>query len=471
MFKIVGKIAVFFLLVSYTFAAQAYLQTQNIQEGDRAILVLSASGDKVEFPQINKIGDFEIASTSMQQNTQIINGNFSKKVQKIYYFYPNADVKIPSFELKVDGNIEKTQELFLHVKKSDITNSAYSLVMELGKKEVYENEAVPLKFIFKMRKDLRVVDLRFSPPLLDDFWVKEGLKSDPKEEGEFIVHEINYILFPQKSGEKKLEKAHVDIGLANMQTDIFGMVTQGARYKKVYSNALSLHVKPLENTKFVGDFEIKLEVDKRKIEANEQINATLRISGYGNFDDIGEIALKTPAAVFSDKAQIKTRPNEKTLEGFYEKKFSLTYDKNFVIEPIEFLFYSQKENKLKKIVTQRIDIEVSKKNVEKELFLSPVAKEKVVIKEVHTKEYFLYGVISGILLSILSLIMYKKSAFLRWKRKEDFKNEKEMLKKLLTIQTALAKEYIKEIEEYLYGKTKTPLDRKKIKKFIKSYEE
>jgi len=114
---------------------------------------------------------------------------------------------------------------------------------------------------------------------------------------------------------------------------------------------------------------------------------------------------------------------------------------------------------------------VSKKDVEKELFLSPVAKEKVVIKEVHTKEYFLYGVISGVLLSILSLIIYKKRVFLRWKRKEDFKNEKEMLKKLLTIQTALAKEYIKEIEEYLYGKTKTPLDRKKIKKFIKSYEE
>lgn len=158
---------------------------------------------------------------------------------------------------------------------------------------------------------------------------------------------------------------------------MFGMLSRSARYKRVYSNKLRLHVKPLEGTKYVGDFEISLSLDKDKINANESVNALLKISGYGNFDDIGEFALDTKASYFSDKPHIKTNVAGSKMQGVFEQKFSLSSAEDFQIKPIAFIFYSKKEDKIKTIYTKTLNVKVANSTErEKELFIPANTEEK-----------------------------------------------------------------------------------------------
>lgn len=100
----------------------------------------------------------------------------------------------------VDGKEQKTEKISLHVSAVDIKNAPYSLSAVVNNVEPYQNEAITLSFIFKMRPNIHPVDLRFSPPHFDGFWVKNGKKEKAKEENGYVIQKINYLLFPQKRG-------------------------------------------------------------------------------------------------------------------------------------------------------------------------------------------------------------------------------------------------------------------------------
>lgn len=89
-------------------------------------------------------------------------------------------------------------------------------------------------------------------------------------------------------------------------------------------------------------------------------------------------------------------------------------------------------------------------------------------KKVNAYEFLVYGVLIGVFGTICILVLYKYKNIFHFKKHTD---EKTLLKKLLAFDNDEAKQYIKEIEEYLYGSKETPVDKKRIEKFIKSCEE
>ncbi len=470
--KIVGKFVLILCLAQSLFSASAHLSSNEIQAGDRVALILVANGKEVKFPELSSIEGNEVVSTSQSQNIQSINGNVTRVIQKQYEFYPSTNIAIPSYEIEVDGKLEKTEQLSLHVKKVSSKNTPYLLDISLSNDTPYQNEGVVLRYIFKIRNDIKVRDLRFALPSFDGFWIKEGKKTNPKVEGDYILHEISYIVFAQHAGDIEIKPARIDIGLDSYTQDMFNMLTRSIEYKRVFSEAKTLHVKKLEGTNFVGDFEIIASIDKDKIASNENVNMTVKIVGYGNFDDLHEIKLDTKANIFSDKPVIKSEIVGDKLQGEFEQKLSLSSDKDFVINPIEFTYFSLKEAKVKTIKSQKFNIQVEKKELEKEIFIQAPKKqqEKIFVNE--KEDRFWYGYLLGIMTAFGFLTLYFLKAKLKFKREKDF-GEKSLLKRLLKIRNKdkKAEEYISLIENYLYKDKTTKLNKKEIVKFIKSYEE
>ena len=470
--KIVGKFVLILCLAQSLFSASAHLSSNEIQAGDRVALILVANGKEVKFPELSSIEGNEVVSTSQSQNIQSINGNVTRVIQKQYEFYPSTNIAIPSYEIEVDGKLEKTEQLSLHVKKVSSKNTPYLLDISLSNDTPYQNEGVVLRYIFKIRNDIKVRDLRFALPSFDGFWIKEGKKTNPKVEGDYILHEISYIVFAQHAGDIEIKPARIDIGLDSYTQDMFNMLTRSIEYKRVFSEAKTLHVKKLEGTNFVGDFEIIASIDKDKIASNENVNMTVKIVGYGNFDDLHEIKLDTKANIFSDKPVIKSEIVGDKLQGEFEQKLSLSSDKDFVINPIEFTYFSLKEAKVKTIKSQKFNIQVEKKELEKEIFIQAPKKQQEKIFVNQKEDRFWYGYLLGIMTAFGFLTLYFLKAKLKFKREKDF-GEKSLLKRLLKIRNKdkKAEEYISLIENYLYKDKTTKLNKKEIVKFIKSYEE
>lgn len=469
--KLLGRITVLIsLYISVVFSADAFISNTKVVQGDKVVLTLRASGKQVEFPDINSIDGHEVVATSQQQNIQNINGKVTRSVRKEYHFYPSSNVKIPSYIIKVDGKIEKTDPISINLSKDEVLNDSFSLQMQVNNKEPYLNEAVELVFVFKMKKEIEVVDLRFTPPSFSNFWVKEGKKSQPIEENGYVIQKISYLLFPQKVGKIELPVARLDVGLAQIGRDVFNMLTRSINWKRVYSNRVSLNVKQLQNTQYIGDFKISLSVDKKELQANKSVNGILKIEGYGNFDDIEELAVDTTAAMFRDKAKVKSSISDSKLVGIYEQKISFSSDEDFVIEPIEFTFFSQKENILKTIKTDKVKINVMSVKQEDDIYLQ--SRQNSNNKEKNLAKKSSYDIYIGFLLGVAFcfiiwlVITYRKN--FKYKKIE---SEKKLLKKLLLINNKEAKQYIKEIENYLYVGKKFPLNKKEIERFIKSYEE
>ena len=438
------------ILISSLFGVEAYLTKSSVVMGERVVLVLSAKGEDVKFPEISNIGGFEIVSTSMQQNIEYINGKIRKKIEKHYAFIPLKSIDIAPFEIEVDGKKELTKALHVEVKKANYSNSPFILEMKIKKSRVMQFEAVPVEFIFKRDENFDVRDLRFTPPKFENFWVKEGKKSKPELKNGFIVHRMNFFIFPQKSGDFTIGPARVDVGVMSSSRDIFSIFTNQLNWKTVFSNTQVLHVEKLEGTNLYGDFKISLDVDKKSIEQNEGVNVTLRIVGSGNFDDIEAYKLDIDnASVYSDKPMVKSQATSTQIQGEFVQKFSISSREDFTIPSLSITYYDAKEKKLVTKKTAPIEIHVKKTDQEKPIQIASVKKETPA-KEQNSYLYMAFAFVLGVLVTLFVLFVSKMKRY----KIPKFANDKERLKALLK-RRGESKEIdkkISELEKKLYQK-------------------
>ncbi len=417
------------LLISSLFSAEAYLSNSSIVAGDRIVLILKAEGQNIKFPDISSVGGFKVVSTGMQQNVEYINGNMRKSIEKHYAFMPLSSVDIGPYEIEVNGKKEYTKPLHVEVKKADTTNSPFILEMKISKQNVMQFEAVPVEFVFKRDAKYEVRDLRFTPPMFENFWVKEGKKEKPFLENGFVVHKMNFIIFPQKSGDFDIKPAKVDVGVMSKNRDIFNMLTNQLNWKSVISNAASLHVKKLEGATLYGDYSISLGVDKNEIEGNEGVNVTLKISGNGNFDDIDEYKIQIDGAnIYSDKPVVKSEPTTKGMKGEFIQKFSISSKTDFTIPSLSITYYDSNSKKVVTKSTKPILIKVKKSTKEQPVQISSnEPKEKIVYKEKYNSLYVVLAFILGVLITLFVMFLMRKKDY----RLPKFKDDRDHLKTLL----------------------------------------
>jgi len=443
--KFIGSLLI---LISSLFSAQAHLSKANVIMGERVVLVLSAQGSDVKFPEITKIGGYEISSTGMQQSVEYINGKMTKRLEKHYAFTPLKSIDIAPFELKVDDKKEFTKALHVEVKKADMTNSPFTLEMKIKKSNVMQFEAVPVEFIFKRDQNYEVRDLRFAPPKFENFWVKEGKKNKPELINGFVVHKMEFFIFPQKSGDFEINPARVDVGVMSKSRDIFNMLTNQLNWKTVFSNSMPLHVEKLEGTNLYGDFYISLDVDKKNIDQNEGVNVTLKITGSGNFDDIEQYKLNIDGVnIYSDKPIVKSKATIENMVGEFVQKFSISSNKDFMIPALSITYYDSKEKKLVTKKTEPIAIHVKSSVIEKPVQMSAVKKE-IVIKEKKSYLFLVLSFFAGVLVTFLGLFVLKRRDY----KLPKFRNDRERLKSLLKRrgESEDIDEQINKLEDKLY---------------------
>ena len=439
------------ILISSLFGAEAYLTKSSVVMGERVVLVLSAEGRDIKFPEISSVGGFEVTSTGMQQNVEYINGKVSKRLEKHYAFVPLMSTDIAQLEVEVDGKKELTKALHVEVKKADMTNSPFTLEMKIKKTEVMQFEAIPIEFIFRRDENHEVRDLRFAPPKFENFWVKEGKKNKPELINGFVVHKMNFFIFPQKGGDFEISPARVDVGVMSKSRDIFNMLTNQLNWKTIFSNTQSLHVEKLEGTNLYGDFYISLSIDKKNIEQNEGVNATLKITGSGNFDDIESYKLDIKDVnIYSDKPVVKAQATLADMQGEFVQKFSISSSKNFTIPSLSITYYDSKEKKLVTKKTEPIELHVKSIEQEKPIQMSSVKKE-IVVKEKNSYLYLGMAFVLGVLVTLFVLFVLKAKEY----KLPKFTNDRERLKSLLKRrgESEEVDEQISELENRLYKKS------------------
>ncbi len=426
-----GKIILLIVFMAVTLVAgdvSAKVDKSAIYRGDRVNLTISAQGSDVTFPQIQKIGGFDIIGTSSAQNTTIINGDISHTKSKIYTFVPTHSVEIPPFSIEVDGKTYKTKKLKVKVlKPTQATNGApFILQMNVDKKSVFVGEPIRLDINFKQKLNAHADKIQISPPNVENFWVKEIKGSKQSTKGDYRVQTYSYLLFPQKEGNYTIPAIEGAIGVRVKSQSGFGgdffddpffqsMMTS-LQWKKLFSNDVKVSVKALPNDLEVsGHFKIEAKVDKTKVTANKPVNLSIHIYGEGNVDDIKKFDIDIPdAVVYADEPKITSGLNSGTYVGDFRQKVAIIADRNYTIPAISFNYFDIKKRKKVTIETKPIDIFVNGSNalqinqpkiqksqaIKNQANPSSIQTPKTVIKKVevpsHTRYlYLLAGFLMG----------------------------------------------------------------------------
>lgn len=399
-------------------------------KGEAYIFKLEAVGSSIEFPKLKEIDGYIVEDFGTSRSLQIINGNYDEKYSKTYKLLPTKNFTIPSLTFIINGKEVKTTEKKVTLQKISKTNSnKFDLSLKPSKTSLYVGEDLLVKLVFKYRKGLQITNLGFEQPHFENFWYKKVSNSNKRyEENDFIVQELNFLLFPQKSGELKISPLRVDVQLVDTSSsnNTFAFFSSVPKIAKIYSNELKFDVKKLPGDAIlIGDFNIKANVDKMKIKQGESVSFKVDIEGIGNFDDIQDIKLNIDdATVYDNKPDIKIKYGPKGYGGTYSKVYSIVPSKSVEIPSISFKYFSKKEQKIIERKTNSFKIEVENQKEEKVVLEKakinlPPKKEIIIEKEVTFEDkltYFILGVLSTLL--IVGSFMYVKVLKSK-QRKED----------------------------------------------------
>ena len=357
-------------------------------KGETVIFSITVSGNNIDFPQITDIKGIPVQNAGNSSSTRIINGVRSQSVTRSFLINSKEDITIPPIAVKIDGTTYKTKETIIKAKQVEKTKSnLYDLTISTDKTEVYVGEEIRFNLKFKYRKDLPVVDLNFHKPVFDNFWKKELNAGQPKETASYIEQELNYVLFPQKSGDLVIEPVKIDIATIDDRYESYGFFRQTATQTiPVFSNSIKLKVKPLpQNVKLIGDFAIISTLDKTSVKTGEAVSYKLTIKGRGNIDDIDELKLNIPdTTVYENPAKKQFNIENNRYGGIYSKSYSIVSPEDFVIPSINIKYFDKTNDKIKVLKTKEYKVTV--KSIQNEKPKLQTAQPKT-IQPAKTKQH------------------------------------------------------------------------------------
>ena len=406
--------------------ANVFVKSPNtFHEGDPLVFQIEATGIDIKFPNINSIDGFVVTKNGSSNSLTIVNGKRNQTISKTYKLFPNKTVTIPPFKILIDNKEFLTKEKRVNKIKAQKTKSKFiDFKIVVSDKELYVGEQTLFTLTFKYRRDLQIVDLGFTTPTFNDFWSKQINQPKKYMDGEFVVQELQYVIFPQKSGKITIPALKVDVSLVDSRNNNMSFFGPAVRIEKIYSNELTLNIKDLPNNAFlIGDFTINETVDEKVLNAGEALNFDIQIQGRGNIDDIPDFKLDIPSATIYDNKAVKTYDmiNGK-YGGTYKKSYSIVANEDIIIPSFSLQYFDKVNNKIKVLKTKEHKIKVLKSvKKESELFKQNGAvkendsKVKEIVKVIETTDnqkllYFFFGVLSSSLLIGLSIYIFKLKA-------------------------------------------------------------
>ena len=474
--KSLGKILFLLLFISNIIYADVVssVNYSSVTKGEMVIFSLKINGNDIQRPIINTICDTDVISTSSQTSIEIVDGDYKKSYVLSYKFMPMKSCKIKPIEVEVDGKIETSKALEVEVKPmSQDKNADFILNLKTEKKEFYVGEPFEVTLEFKQKKRAEAVDSKFIAPPMKGFWIKAESKPERRNEGEYTITTVRYILAPQRVGSLKIEPAQISIASRSSSRDVWSSFSPQIKWKSYFSNELDLNIKPIPfGASLVGEFTINAKADKTKINPNEAVNVTVEVHGNGNLEDI-----KTFKPYIED---VSVFDEKMVVEGMkLTQKLALVGDNDFIVPPFELKFFNPKTNKIETVSTSEIKVEVNGKKVKPELKIKRDDTESSVVENKEEKQVvksgfnimwmtliFALGIIFGIVLMVL-----KPWSLFKSEKSFNIKDEKLLLVKLLPFKDDKeVQEILDTLENNLYFEDKKRVDKKVLKEILKKYE-
>ncbi|VVH52590.1 hypothetical protein BPUTSESOX_1790 [uncultured Gammaproteobacteria bacterium] len=468
--KIFGSL--FLLLSTPIFALSSASVNQTwFYPGEDIVLTLNADSDKVVFPAISHIAGYPVLGTSNAQSMSIVNTRRTIQNSKSYTFKPLKSLQIPAYTLIVDGVKQTTQAIKITYKKPTKAKAGSDYILEIktDKTTFFLGDTATLNITFKAKKSLpRISQIMLSTPEAEGLSFTENKGVSRIADENYNVQTLSYRINANNFGTLYIPSLVATIG--NQNRDIFsGFFDRGQnrQQKKIFSNALTLTVKPLpDDLRIFGNFSIKATVDKTQVKQGEAVNLTVNIVGEGNFDDIEDFKIEIDnATIYSDDAV-------SSYKG-WQQKFAIVGGQNFIIPSLKLDYFDKKTQTKKTIRTQVINIQVDKTNpiiTTTETVAKP--DNKTPLNNKLKYYYLLFGLIIGALISFLGIKLNSKPTPEKnqdlIKQIKSSKGDKALFDLLLPLNLNALESILQQLEANLYKSGTHKINKKAVINVIQS---
>ena len=365
-------VKVFFLLMGITAllgAAGVRLQVSStrVAPGQAVQVKIIAEGNKVEFPELKKIGSYPVENLrrGSKMETRYVQGDFVTKTQKTLSFeiYPRKELTIPPLEVRIDGKPYRTKPVTIQVSKGQARGAGgFEIQMHADKQRVYLGEPLVLTVEAVEPLGAGIAQMQYIPPSFEGFFAKSLGGENQIRRGRTTIHQLRYLLIPEREGDLTILPAQVRVGIRdlNAPADPFGLFGAPIKWTTLRAEPVEVQVRPLPAAAdLVGHFTLNASVSSRKVKANEPVNYTLEIIGEGSLEDLADPKFEIPGVtVYSDDAQVESTVKKGTLYSRYVKRYVFISDRDFTIPPVELRAFDYRKKKVETLTSPSFAIRV-----------------------------------------------------------------------------------------------------------------
>jgi hypothetical protein len=458
----------FLLLLPILIFAQVSVKVNktHLTRGEELVITITVEGKDIKFPDISKIGKYNVIGSSVVSNIEVINGKMKESLSKSFIIIPDNNLTIPSFTVIVDGKVYKTKPIKITVSAPKQTIGDNRLDINISKTNLYIGESAVLDVKLKFKPPVESIQIQ--KPDIEGFIVKDFYSNSTQNEVEY-----KFLITPLKTGSFKIGPLVAKIGYLVKENpfndSFFNLSVASLKYKTIYSNQLQVNVKPIPNGAVYGEFNISMDA-KKVVNANEPNKAVLKIEGCGDFYNLPEFKLNIPnATIYSSKPQINLNVKNNKLCGSYIKTFTIIAENDYTIPPITLKEFN---STLKTISTKPINVKVIGAKTTPIIKQNTPKKTKIIIKHEKIPNYIQYliytalliaGIIIGILLTKIKLT--NEPDIIKKIKKA---NQKELFNLLIPYSdNSKIKEILRKLEDNIYKGANHKISKKEIIKIIK----
>ncbi len=380
-----------------------------VRQGERFRLqyTINAKPDNYVPPTIKHFNVLSGPSTSSSSNIKVINGNVERSYNYTLTYVLQAQDEgkhtIPPAVIKVKGKQYQSNALSVEVVKgkgsqsagggqgsnagqsnSDIPSGNLFVRILVSDRDVYRDESLgaTIKLYSKVNfAGLDKVDL----PDFSGFYQQEIDMPRQSMTRENVNGEIyntgiikKYLLFPQQTGKVRIDPVELECIVrkaaqgshsGSLFDQFFGRQYQNVKIK-IKSRPVTINVKelpPNAPTSFkgaVGDYDMKVNIDKKELKANEALNLNVTLSGTGNIKLLDAPQIKFPPDFEAYDPEVNVSVNNSLNGAAGRKTFKYLviprHPGNFRIPPVAFSYFNPASGNYKTITSDEFNISVGK---------------------------------------------------------------------------------------------------------------
>jgi hypothetical protein len=380
---------------------EASVDRTEVSTDEQITLTVSVSGNvkSIPEPELPPLNDFSVYSAGRSHNFSYTNGRLSSSVTFNYILAPRKAGKFTIGPAKITlgdktfettpieitvtagGETEETPPATGEQKKTQkppqLAGKDLFIRTSVDKKRVYVNDQITLTFQFYQGVRL-FNNPEYTPPSLTGFWSED---LPPKRQfyrtvdgRQYFVQELKMALFPTSTGKLTIGSAELKCTVEDLDRflhrdpfamfdrDLLSLFRQG-KPQILKSQPIEVEVlplpeidKPADFSGTVGNFKLKVSLDKSEVEVGQPITLKAKISGVGNIKSVSEpvIAELPDFRTYSSGSSENVSKDNYTVQGVktYEEVLIPKKAGKYTLPPVKFSFFDPQAKSYRRLESQ-----------------------------------------------------------------------------------------------------------------------